>query len=406
MAWVVLLDRTFVALVGFGVYYAGAALLGTELFGLFLIAETLRVGAMSIGDTPIGQALVHYGAARPSERDGVIRGALILKSLVLVVIAAISWTVAASGLVGAQLSSICIFLPLWVVMSMVLTTAQQILVSSRSFGRLASMDAVMALGVVVSFLLLGAVGAATPIRVMFAIAAARSLAGGSVLVLAVFRGAKASSGQIDLLRSYSVAAAGNAAASFVNLRADALLIAMFAGLTQAASWGVALPIMSVYMLIGEAANLELLPAVSAVIARDRRDSITRLVKRSLILWMFPAMAFSAAVFLVPVEEWLATLDQVWLSSIPAARILALAGPLIVLGRIAASVNNGVGMPGNNTRATLAGLIVKLTAGSMAIWLYGTTGAAVIVVVVTAVVATVAVYYAIIASRDTSLGMRF
>jgi O-antigen/teichoic acid export membrane protein len=277
-------------------------------------------------------------------------------------------------------------------MSAVFTTAQQVLTAERSYRSLLILDggALAALG---SGGLVFHAHVSSPGAAMWLVACARLLSGLVVLLrkgLFLFVARKS---EVAPLVRYAREASLNSLATFFNLRVDPILVGTFSGAAEAARWGLAAPVISAYMLLGEAVNLELFPAVSALSLSREYPGLRSVVRRSCTLWCGVSLAMTAFLILAPVAHWLPGSRNLASDVTILIWVLALAGPVLVAGRIAASVNNGLGFPAHNSRATVLGLALKLSLGVGLVWSLGALGAALGVFCAVALVALVSIVLA-------------
>ena len=389
------LDRAVVAATGILTVYGAATLLSSDVFGVFVIAESVRVGILTVADAPLGQATIQRGAAPEVSLPSILGRTLFFKAIALLLVALVCWIVAGLGLLSGEWSSLLKAMPVWAAMSAVQATAQQALTARRAYGGLLLADTgalVMILGgglVLHSHLTDAA-------AVMWLVSTVKLLTGSPFLLWNGVSFRRAQNERDDKFLIYSAHSLLNNVATFANLKADAILVGIFAGSHETARWGLAAPVISMYMLIGEAANTELFPAVASIEPVRSRASLQMAVRSSGTLWCGAAFALSLALFVLPLGNWLDQLSRGRHELDPVLWILSVAGPVLVVGRVSSSVNNGMGHPRHNATATLWGLAVKVTAGTLCVWQWGAVGAAVGIL---AVAITAAAISAILARRE-------
>ena len=390
----VALDRIFAAALGILVTYGAAAVLTPEQFGVFVLFETVRVGVLMCCDRTVIQAYVYYAAADPASKTATATAALMLRSVAVAILCSCTVTVLLIPTqAGAAWKGAFLWLPVWVALSMVQTTVQQSLTAEREYRGLMLSDAIpfVAFGAVLVF---ASGRIATPVGWMSLSCLARSLAGVVFVRRVIGPGFRVDSVRCLAVYRYAKASLVNNLASYVNLRADSLFLGFTSTLSEVARWGLVGPLVNVYMLIGEAANLELLPSVSSAVAAGKRDQIKESACHAARVWGGVAAVISVLVMVCPIERFLPGGPALAAGTHVMFAVVAVAGPPLVIARIFAAVNNGYGQPERNAQAAMLALASKLTMGLALIAAFGAVGAAYALVLATLVMTWVAAYYAL------------
>jgi len=379
-------DRIVAAVLGILVVYGSARLLTPEAFSVLVIAESVRVGCLAVCDTAIGQAMVHRVGARGDSSAESVGAAALLKLLAW---AAISLVCAALGLwagLPGDWPRVLLATPVLVALSVFFSTAQQCFLADRRYRSLFTVDVLLLVLVIAVFAALERHGtsldALTP---LYAVAVARGAVGLVALGTRAGRRLAISRGEVQATLRFARSSLAGHVATYVNVRADPVLLGALSTPHAVGLWGLAAPSLYLFTVIGEAANQDLFPAVAQNAAGR---NLGALVKRSFWTWTLPAVAAAIAIWLAPVGSWLpgAGSDAGAIDRVLA--LLAFAGVLLVVTRIGAAAHNGLGRPGRNARASWIGLAVKLSLGLVLIKRFDALGAAVASILVAATMAAV------------------
>ncbi|HPQ70149.1 MAG TPA: oligosaccharide flippase family protein [bacterium] len=359
------LDRGVAATAGLMVIFALTRLLGAKLYGVFILAETIQILlALAIEQSP-GQALIFLTANKDDENafNDALRSVLWVKLLTFLALYALLELVApwiAAAFDEPQLTALLRVLPLSTAGLILLGTANQVLTVRQRLQIVARNDALMFACLAFFFAggwLLGLID--SPLSGMIALVLGRLAAGAlaTLSVLPVWRnalwGVRATHVR-EALR-FGVLSLANTLGVFVYTKADILLLGLLASKASVGVYGACVAALAYYRVVADAMNLIVFPRIAA-----RREEAPETVRRSVAKLYAGGVAFGVAMGL-PASLAIFYYHETLLRLVFGEEYVAGAAVLIVFGvwglllpfyRLAGSVLNGLGHPGDNAKTTL------------------------------------------------------
>lgn len=380
-------DRTVAAGLGFLVVYGSAQVLPEKEFSAFVIAESLRVGCLAFCDSPVGQAMVHRIGAAPENARRAYGAALLVKLCAWAVVSLTCVATAWMGGLSDTWRAITLMMPVLIGLSMICSTAQQFLLSGRRYRSLLTLDGVLLAVLLTLYFAIGDRPAADgALAILLVVALVRGVSGSVALFLSGGMQAETGAGEVSSTLRFARSALAGHVASYLNVRADPILLGALCTSRAVGIWGLAAPCLQLYSVIGEASSQDLFPAVAS--RNERPTEIRSLILKSFRSWTLAAVAVSVLIWILPVAKWLPGSGENVSEIQSVLVLLAISGLFLVVARIGAAANNGLGRPVHNATASWAGLAVKVAAGVFLIDRFGAYGAALAAVLVSGIMALV------------------
>jgi len=383
-----LLDRGTAALAGLLVVFALTRLLGPKLYGVFLLAETIHILLLLTLEQTPGQALIFFSANREDEEHlDVLRSVLVVKTLAFLILYTIIFLLAeplAQVFGDAAIAPLLRLLPIASFGMILLGTANQVHTGRHNLALVFRNELILFFCLALVFGV-GWLGGwiVTPFAGMAALVAGRFVAGllatRSIApeLRAVFRSTRTT----HLLKSlrYGALSLANTLGVFVFTKTDILLLGLMASKASVGVYGACVAALAYYRMVADAMNLIVFPRVAArrELPLDQlRINIRRLYLGGALFGVLFGLPLSLVIFFNAGGLLALVFGGSFVIGAPILILFGAWGLLLPFFRLAGSVLNGLGYPGDNAKTTLLVGAINVALNLPLIYLFDAFGAAV------------------------------